>query len=197
MIDKEKRNEAEYFVKKMIENEKNEQIIRQNILNNSQYMDWLFEFTERYPAFSDCDWLYNQNAISKEDQSNIDELCVLFSIIHDYAYRNYLPSFGNGYFEYYSIVDHNVGYNIGKNLIMMGPIYGCERSEINNDFICFDDIRNNYIKEETIKKDILLSNFEQTIENLYKSGIPLDRIKETVNNYIDNNTKSLCLKLKK
>lgn len=185
-----KREKKEQMMKKYIERiaqvnecEKN---IRGKILNNSEYMEWLFKFTNKYPSFSDYNWLYEPDKLCEEDRINIDKLHVLYSIIDDYAHRNYLPYFGENYLKFYKIRCNDIGYNIGEQLAMGGPSYGCERTMAEDNFVDFNDIITNHILPETPIKDYMVKEFEKVIDELYNIGISIDRIKDIFDSLISN-----------
>ena len=86
----------------------------------------------------------------------------------------------------YNIKLENSGFEIGI-LVGQGTLFFCNRVQIENqkDFIDFNDILNNKTNDNltTIKNKLNeLSNF---ISSLYKSGVPLEAIINTLDNTLN------------
>ena len=116
------------------------------IVSNSEYILWLEKFTEKYPSFSDDDWLYKEDEISKEDKMKVYDLQFFIKEIDDYAIRNYIAEQSDNlgfYNHYYLIKYNNIGYKI-STIIGQDVVDSCERiDKITDDFIDFQDIIDN------------------------------------------------------
>ena len=119
-------------VQEMIEREKR----KEKILSSDEYILWLIEFTKDYPNFTDEDWLYKPNEISKENKNKVYDLSIFYRIIEDYASRNFIlpeqTSFGNIYYIKYN----NVGFGI-EIADGQGTLFACQR--INESYENFID----------------------------------------------------------
>ena len=171
----------EYFAK---ENAKN--IKMQEILSNTDYIKWLDKFTIEHSNFSDDDWLYFPEKISKEDLEKVNNLHLMYRGIEKYASENYMYPTNCDFGNFYNIKLENSGFEIGI-LVGQGTLFFCNRVQIENqkDFIDFNDILNNKTNDNltTIKNKLNeLSNF---ISSLYKSGVPLEAIINTLDNTLN------------
>ena len=97
------------------------------MLTNTNYINWLANFTSKYPNFTDDDWASENNINPVE--------C----------------DFGN----FYKIKLGNAGFLLGY-IIGQGTIYFCNRVQLENldDFIDFKDIINTKKDNEVIKTEI-------------------------------------------
>ena len=174
------------FIDEFLEKEKINNKKFNIMKSNTEYLIWLEKFTNKYPNFSDEDWLYHPEKISEEDLKNVNDLNILYEIIECYATENYIyPTkykFGNSY----KIKLDNKGYEIGE-LCGQGTIYFCNKINVENelDFIDYNNIINN-IKinnEKHIKKT--LKSLSKHIESVNKKRISLEEISITCNKPIN------------
>jgi len=153
----------------------------QAMIANTNYLKWLEKFTLNYPNFTDNDWLYFEDKISKEDNEKINDLHLLYEAIELYASKNYI--YPNKYFfgSYYNIKLDNVGYEIGR-LSGQGTLFFCNRKELNKDleYIDFNDIISNKKKDNTIIIENRLTYLSNLVISLYNSGVPLEAIINTL-----------------
>lgn len=171
----------EYFAK---ENAKN--IKMEEMLSNTDYINWLNKFTIEHSSFTDDDWLYFPEKISKEDLEKVNNLHLVYRGIEKYANENYIYPTNCDFGNFYKIKLENTGFEIGI-LFGQGTLFFCNRVQIENkkDFIDFDDILNNKTNDNltTIKNKLNeLSNF---ISSLYKSDVPLEAIVNTLDNTLN------------
>ena len=129
----------EYLAK---ENARN--IKMQEMLSNTDYIKWLDKFTIEHSSFSDDDWLYFPEKISKEDLEKVNNLHLMYRGIEKYASENYICPTDCDFGNFYKIKLENTGFEIGI-LIGQGTLFFCNRVQIENqkDFIDFNDILNN------------------------------------------------------
>ena len=74
---KQKLNWLDEYSKKILEKENK----MKKMISDNSYITWLEEFTNKYSAFGDDDWLYNPLDIPKEDMQNVQMLQLLYNII--------------------------------------------------------------------------------------------------------------------
>ena len=163
--------------------------IKEEILTKPDYMNWLFRFTEVYPRFVDDTWLYQPSKLSPMDRENVDKLHLLFNIIKEYADANYIDSKGGQYDEYYTIKCNNYGYDIGKISRMVGDVFVCQRTILEEEYIDFNDIINHreYSKTNEINKELRL--LKETIINLQDMGVSHKLIWKYLNSIMNESRK--------
>lgn len=148
------------------------------LISDDRYITWLEKFTEDYPVFFHdlCFSDFNRN--DTENYNNIGFLEVFYTIIDNYAKENYICREPSIYGSCYQIEHNNIGYEIG---IVIGEniIYYCKRTDIKDNFIRYDDIKNNKKQDRVdmiVEKLELLSNL---IYSMACDGIPVQLISET------------------
>lgn len=158
-----------------------------SIVADNEYMLWLEGFTTMHPYFSDDSWLYNREAISKEDMAKVEELCSFFNGITSYADRNYLPTYGEDYDISVFIKFNNNGYQIGI-MSGQGSFTHCSRVDITPDkyFIDFNDIVANKKQEHVDSVTQKLSSISSMIAELLENGVPASAISATVKDAFKN-----------
>ncbi len=166
--------------------QKMEQKIREEeeIISNFDYIKWLEKFTKRYPNFTDIDWLYEPEKISKEDLENVNKLCSLFSAINNYAKTNYITTIKKEFTLSYKFTYNNKIYEIG---IMQGQgaVFFCYSRIIlgkkkEKNFISFENVCKG---KNLLDIDFIQSKMDELtniLEKYISSGIPINSIKSTV-----------------
>ena len=197
--------EGKERLKKLAEDYKSKEELKnqkiQEIISDTNYLKWLEIFTIEHPSFSDDDWLYFPEKISKEDNEKVKNLHLFFHGIERYAEKNYIYPTKCDFGGYYNIMLDNIGYEIGM-LIGQGTLFFCNRTPINKDveYIDFKDIINNKKKDNTDIVTQQLKDLSNRVLMLYKNGVPLNALIETLDNTlieIKNEEKNLVKTLKK
>ena len=166
--------------------------IKREMLTDVKYMDWLVDFTLRFPKFYHDDWLYAEDSIDIKDLENAKNICYLFDVINDYLSKNYIVPYKGDWDEYYLIKYNNIGFKIGV-MSGQGTSFYCERVSVDknnlDNFIDFyhifnkDDIRyGNRYDEGIINK---FNELVSIVRSLYESGVDIEDIVITFNNTID------------
>ena len=153
-----------------------------SIFSSYDYMNWLNSFTANTKGFSDEDFLYFPEKISKEDLDKVNNLGLFFEGIEKYADKNYIYPTMYEYQSFYGIKDNanEVYYKIGV-IEGQGGSFFCDRVEDTSelDFIDFNDIMNDKIRENVEKIENGLDNMSNLVISLYEKGVPLEAIKDT------------------
>lgn len=182
-LDNKKTNE---FIINYMNRLNNDNAIKKEMLSNTKYIEWLEKFTSKHPSFSDDDWLYFPEKITKQDNDNINDLNLFYDVIDNYAEKNYIYPTKCDFGNYYNIKIGNIGYEIGI-LVGQGTIFFCNRKQLVNniEYIDFNDIINNKKNDnvDIITND--LNDLSNMIIDLYKKGIPLDAIIESLDKTIN------------
>lgn len=168
------------------EKENAKKIKIQELLSNTDYIKWLETFTIEHPSFSDDNWLYCPEKISKKELENVNKLHLIYSGIEKYASENYIYPTACDFGIYYKIKLDNTGFEIGR-LIGQGTLFFCNRVEIKNekDFIDIIDIINNKKSNNVDTIQNKLNDLSNLIVSLYKNGIPIEAITSTLNNILN------------
>ena len=157
-----------------------------NIISNPDYMNWLEQFSLKYPNFNSYEFYFNDK-LSKEDKDNSNDLALLYEGISNYAHDNYLyPISDSMYSGYYRIHYNNVGYEIGvikdQKIITL-----CKRFDSYDDtFIDFNDIMLNRKQPNTDYITERLQELSNIVVGFYENNIPLRAIKSTLGKTITN-----------
>ena len=156
------------------------------MLESTDYIDWLIHFTEENPVFSDDDWLYNEEGISKEDLMKVRNLPLLFECISSFADRNYLSStldeWGESFLIHKDDAYMNIGYNTGQ-----GTSFYCERTEKKENSINYYNVMNKETMMRTEYVDHKLQEISDDIKELLVTfRVPVDCIYEMVSNTQNN-----------
>ena len=126
----------------------------EKMFSNTDYINWLIKFTIKNDnSFSDNDWLYTPDSITKNDSEKVNDLCLFYEGINEYAENNNIGpkfiEFGNEY----NIKINDIGIEIG---IMngQGTLFYCKKIDVNSDmnFIDFNDVINNKNNNKTLKR---------------------------------------------
>lgn len=179
---------AEEYIEK--ENAKNMKI--KKMMSNTDYIKWLDKFTIEHPNFSDDDWLYFPEKISKEDLELVNNLYLIYQGIEKYANENYIYPTACDFGNFYKIKWENAGFKIGV-LVGQGTLFFCNRVQIEDGFIDFKDIINNKKSDYAITTKNKLNELSNLVVSLYKSGVPIEAIVITLNNILNeiNSTNDL------
>ena len=167
---------------RLIQEHNRKEMVKKDMIENTNYIDWLIEFTKEHPVFSDEDWLYNEENISKEDLEKVRNLPLLFECIYSYANRNYISSNLDEWGESFSInkddVYMNIGYNTGQ-----GTIFYCERTDKQENSIYFYSIMNPNTSMRTMHIEHCLEQISDDIRELLVTfKVPVEYIHEMVSN---------------
>lgn len=168
------------YSKKILEKENK----MKKMISDNSYITWLEEFTEKYSAFGDDDWLYNPFDIPKEDMENVQMLQLLYNIIEKYAQSNYIYPVFTEFGSYYVISYNNVGYQIDM-MAGQGVVFTCQRVEVTDGTIKFEDIQNNRKLEKTDFINAKLQVLTDLIETMVLEEIPIEAIEDTTVRSID------------
>lgn len=159
---------------------------KQEIFSNTDYIDWLIEFTQHYSNFSSDSWLYFPKEISKDDYTKVNNLNLMYEGIEEYASKNHLYPFPCNFGNFYKIKLENVGFEIGV-LVGQGTLFFCNRVQIEEekDFIDFNDIINNKIRSNATVFDSKLNELSNLVVDLFQSGVPIESITNTLDNTLN------------
>lgn len=167
---------------KWIREKKEKDAKLKRLFSSYDYMNWLNSFTANTKGFSDEEYLYFPEKISKEDLDKVNNLGLFFEGIEKYADKNYIYPTIYEYQSYYSVKDNvnDAYYKIGV-IEGQGGSFFCERVEDTSklDFIDFNDIMNDKIRENVEEIEANLDNMSNLVLSLYNKGVPLEAIKDT------------------
>lgn len=183
----EKKYLEELYKKKMEDNIKKEKLITE-IKSNDDYINWLSEFTKKYPYFKEW-YIPNVNLLSLReiDRVNIQKLSLLYEMIDNYARENYLYPSDKEVNPYYIMKHNDIYYLVGRDY-NIGGRFRLERvpneriNEINS-YLEYRDIQTNKKQPNTDIIKIQLASLSNMIYE-YANSIPLDAIKEKIEDTI-------------
>jgi hypothetical protein len=159
------------------------------MMSNTDYINWLINFTKVNGDFSDEDWLYSKEKLNEIDQENVDNLSLFFEGIFAYAKNNYIYSYRRPLGECYRIKIDDIGFEIGY-ISGQGTKFYCQRIPVEEDFLDFMDIVNKKIPDNVFYIRNNLDNLSYQLIYMYKNGVPPEAIINTFNktmHYIEKN----------
>ena len=106
------------------ERQKNEKI--KSLMSNTDYIEWLIEFTKDKEGFSDDDWIYSSEKLDDVAKEKVDDLQLFFEGIYQYSRINYIYSLTRPLGECYKIRIGDIGFEIGY-LSGQGTKFYCRR----------------------------------------------------------------------
>lgn len=172
---------------KWIREKKEKDAKLKSLFSSYDYMNWLNRFTADTKGFSDEDFLYFPEKISKDDLDKVNNLELFFEGIEKYADKNYIYPTMYEYQSFYGIKDNvnEVYYKIGV-IEGQGGSFFCERIEYTSEqpFIDFNDIMNDKVRDNVKEIGTDLDNMSNLVLSLYNKGVPLEAIKETLDKTI-------------
>lgn len=158
-----------------------------SLFSSYDYMNWLNRFTADTKGFSDEEYLYFPEKISKDDLDKVNNLGLFFEGIEKYADKNYIYPTMYEYQSFYGVKDNvnEVYYKIGV-IEGQGGSFFCERIEYTSEqpFIDFNDIMNDKVRDNVKEIGTDLDNMSNLVLSLYNKGVPLEAIKETLDKTI-------------
>ena len=185
----EKKYLEELYKKKREENIKKEKLITE-LKSNDDYINWLDEFTIKYPYFKEW-FIPNVNLLSLReiDRVNIQKLSLLYEMIDIYAKENYLYPNDREVNPYYIMKHNNIYYLVGRDY-NIGGRFRVERvpnertNEINN-YLEYSDIQTNKKQPNTDIIKIQLASLSNMIYE-YATRVPIKAIKEKIEDTISD-----------
>lgn len=173
--------EKEYMEKFWKEIEERERQ-KKELVEKTDYIKWLENFTKEHPSFSDDTWLYRQDEISKEDYANVCKISRFFSAIERYADKNYISGIPYCRGQYYSIEYNGKVYEIGT-IIGQGAVSFCNTEDVDKEatVIKFEELANP--SGATRVRTALIENQLKRINDLFNNlvnnknlNIPIEAI---------------------
>lgn len=189
---------VEDYIKKQNEKEQNIKAM----MSNTDYFEWLVEFTKDRDEFCDDQWLYFPEEICDTDLKNVENLSLFYEAIDGYASKNYYYPVDSEFGNSYKVKLNDLGFEIGI-LVGQGTIFFCKKISIENDneFIDFNDILTNKFNPQVDIINTKLRILSDIMITTYKSGVPIQAITSTldstineINSQKDNNPKVMIKK---
>ena len=177
------------FIKEYIEKENVERKKTKALMSNTNYLEWLNQFTQDKEGFSDNDWLYFPERIKKSDNENVDKLCLFYEGIRQYAESNHIYPLKCNFGNFYKIRLNKIGFEIGI-LNGQGTKFFCNKVAVENEqeFIDFNDIMTGKKQENVDKINASLESLSNMILTAYESGVPIESIIYTIEKTINEIT---------
>lgn len=170
---------VEDLVKKCFENV--DQI--REFVDDYWYMEWLYNFTEKYPCFADNRWNYETvRTISDEDYEKVNALPWFFKGIRLYFDRNRFPINHDAsddwwYAVKYKDVYFKVGICVGQ--VPYSYVERCE--EMTNNYIDFEKIVSNESDSKYAKRRGRMLQLERLLLEMRNLNISREEVIELVN----------------
>jgi len=156
---------------------------KEDLVKDTSYMEWLYEFTKTFPSFRDTQWLYEKDdRISSDDQKQIEILQDFFTAIQIYHTKNLLESNGSEHQCWYNIKYNNdyfaIGILIGQGATNFVTRYESYEELRNEKFIEFKDIMEDKVALGFEQRKAGLQQLSEFLTKLYDMGIPKAAVEE-------------------
>ena len=173
------------ILEKMMEKAKQKIDFRDSLRANTDYIDWLVNFTNMGGGFDTSVLTYDGSKFNGIDKKNIENIETLYEVINEFAEKNYLVphlvEFGN----YYSIKYNDIGFYVGVDFGQGTSFYCTRLDEVEEDAIDYKVLVHNTKLPETERKEKRLEELSLTIDRLFEEdGLPVSLIEETAVNAI-------------
>lgn len=165
------------LIKEYIEAEKVIYEEIKSMMSNTDYVEWLKEFSKDKNQFCSDDWLYYKDEIGEIDRDNVGKLCLFYRGIANYSNQNYIYPIPSKFGNYYRVKLDDFGFEIGM-LIGQGTIFSFNKVSIDDDkeFIDFKDIMTNKKQDNVDQINETLDSISNMVITAYESGVPIDVI---------------------
>lgn len=172
----------EFIIKEKERSEKTNKL-----MSNTEYINWLYKFTQDKERFSDDDWLYYPERISKYDRDNVKDLGLFYEGVSNYAQQNHIYPTPCDFGDFYKIKFNDFGFEIGI-MIGQGTVFFFNKSILENEkeFIDFNDIMTGKKQDNVDYINATLDSLSNMVVNAYESGVPIVAIINTLDNTIRN-----------
>lgn len=145
---------------------------RKYIINDPFYMEWLIRYLESSNnSFSDFDIGFDEF-----DNQNIARLHILYSIIKEYIYKNYLVEYMDRDTFYFKYNDNYL--KINREFVNKTYKYSISKSREKAYYLNFNDIIEDKKSDIKDTNDKIVKGLIGKIEELYQNGLSIDFIRE-------------------
>lgn len=166
------------FFGRMRQREEHKKAFRQSLSYSFDYIEWLEQFTSKYPSFSTETFLFDGKKLTEHDKENVSHLEEFFEEIYDYAQANYISPQKLTYGTFYKIKHHGIGYSIGIDY-GQGCCFYCERFDNpGDDVLDYKRVMSSVKLPNTIAWDSMLDDLVSLIEKLDEEEVPIDVIEK-------------------
>lgn len=169
--------ETQEMIQNISEEHKKRNKIIKDLISNTDYINWIEQYTEKCGGFSDQTRFRDKIKLPVKIEDNINKLIYFFEGIREYAEENYIyPKKDNGI--YYIITYNGISYEIGI-IVGQGTIYFCTRSTKKDNIIDFNDIVKNNKLERTDIINNKLTELQNYLDTLINENIPVEALTKT------------------
>lgn len=174
-------------IKEFIANEKKRNEKIKSMMSNTDYIEWLIQFSKDKEGFLDNDWLYFPERINNTDRENVQNLSLFYEGIDRYSKENYIYPTPCDFGNIYRVKLNNFNFEIGC-LNGQGSVYFFNKTsqETNEDFIDFNDIIIEKKQDNVNRINTILDSLSSMIMSAYENEVPIQAIANKLNNTINN-----------
>ena len=169
------------ILEKMMEKAKQKIDFRDSLRANTDYIDWLVNFTNMGGGFDTSVLTYDGSKFNGIDKKNIENIETLYEVINEFAEKNYLVphlvEFGN----YYSIKYNDIGFYVGVDFGQGTSFYCTRLDEVEKDAIDYKVLVHNTKLPETESKEKKLEELSEMIIGLLtEDNVPGEVIEKKI-----------------
>lgn len=150
---------------------------KKELISNTNYMDWLYNFTESHPSFIDNQWDYGvTEGVSCDDCEKVKLLTHFFTAIEEYCTLNMIASNGTARDFSYVIKYKDKYFEIGVCIGQGAFNYVVASNKTETEYILFKNIMNNSKDAKLDIKIDKLAKIKVLTDELKALGMPGDAI---------------------
>lgn len=172
------------WFEEMIKQQKIKKDFQDKMQLSTDYIDWLESFTNIHDSFATDSFLYEPDAITKEDDNNISLLDALFEVIEEYANDNYITPEKADFELFYYIKHNDIVYAIGVNVGQGGRIFCVREEEPKENAIDYKQLMSTVKLPSTVQAEAKLEELEELLERLIEENVPTEAISRTTDTVI-------------
>ncbi len=156
---------------------------KKELVAKTDYIEWLYDFTDAHPDFADNQWLYeNPKRISDDDYEKVKLLTDFFTAIDEYCVVNLIASLGTERDYCYVVKYKDKYFTIGVCIGQGAFNYVCVSKEVTTEYILFESIMKNSKDAKLDTKLDKLAQAKELVAELKSLGMPEEEVIKMIRN---------------
>lgn len=158
---------------------------QKRLISSIEYFEWLYEFTKKYPRFTDTSWLYKKDpTMSVHDYTQVDLLTDFFTAIDGYHTRNLLKANTEDHAAWYNIKYKDayfaIGIRVGQGAENFVTRYERYEAMLPKSFIEFEDVMKGKQHPGFAEKNEALQRLQAEANLLRNLGVPREIVENAI-----------------
>lgn len=159
--------------------------IEKKLISNTEYFEWLYEFSKTYPNFEDATWYYHgSTCLTEQDKQNLDNFQYFFDAIAKYHEKNLVVANKKPYTCWYNVKYKDAYFAIGLYSRPAGTCffkrYDYFGQMMSEPFVYFEDIMEDKVMNGFEEKKQGLNELQLLIKKLRNMRVPDSEIENAI-----------------